>query len=149
MTSGSIIHINLHKPNNKLVTLLEILSYATIMFATGMQLPVACNCLWFFMQLQWIFAPFLGVYTTMVQLWSPSSQPLDDFCDISSYICARGCGYRGQNASRSAEFRGSASQSEEHQVGGSREQEESQMHPRIWRHLRARFGDRWCSRTPM
>jgi hypothetical protein len=49
-------------------TLLEILSYATIMFATGMQLPVACKYLWFFMQLQWIFAPFLGVYVTMVQL---------------------------------------------------------------------------------
>jgi hypothetical protein len=56
------------------------------MFATGMQLPVACNYLWFFMQLQWIFAPFLGVYATMVQLWSPSSQPLGDFYDISSYI---------------------------------------------------------------
>ncbi len=70
------------KPN----TLLEILSYATTMFATRMQLPVACNYLWFFMQLQWIFAPFLGVYATMVQLWSPSSQPLDDFYDISSYI---------------------------------------------------------------
>jgi hypothetical protein len=51
------------------------------MFATGMQLLVACNYLWFFMQLlvacnylwffmqlQWIFAPFLGVYATMVQL---------------------------------------------------------------------------------
>jgi hypothetical protein len=48
--------------------LLEILSYATTMFATGMQLPVACNYLWFFMQLQWIFAPFLDVYATMVQL---------------------------------------------------------------------------------
>jgi hypothetical protein len=32
------------------------------MFATGMQLPVACSYFWFFMQLQWIFAPFLGVY---------------------------------------------------------------------------------------
>ncbi len=52
----------------ELFTLLEILSYATIMFATGMQLLVACNYLWFFMQLQWIFAPFLGVYATMVQL---------------------------------------------------------------------------------
>ncbi len=48
--------------------LLEILSYANIMFATGMQLSIACNYLWFFMQLQWIFAPFLGVYATMVQL---------------------------------------------------------------------------------
>jgi hypothetical protein len=38
------------------------------------------------MQLKWIFAPFLGVYATMVQLWSPSSQPLDDFYDILSYI---------------------------------------------------------------
>jgi hypothetical protein len=52
----------------EMLTLLEILSYATTMFATGMQLPVACNYLWFFMQLQWIFAPFLGVYATMVQL---------------------------------------------------------------------------------
>jgi len=67
-------------------SLLEILSYATTMFATGMQLPVACNYLWFFMQLKWIFAPFLGVYATMMHLWSPSSQPLDDFYDISSYI---------------------------------------------------------------
>jgi hypothetical protein len=38
------------------------------MFATGMQLPVACNYAGFFMQLKWIFAPFLGVYATMVQL---------------------------------------------------------------------------------
>jgi hypothetical protein len=38
------------------------------MFATGMQLPVACNYEGFFMQLKWIFAPFLGVYATMVQL---------------------------------------------------------------------------------
>jgi hypothetical protein len=68
------------------LTLLEILSYATTMFATGMQLPVACNYARFLMQLQWIFATFLGVYATMVQLWSPSSQPLDDLCDISSYI---------------------------------------------------------------
>jgi hypothetical protein len=51
-----------------ILPLLEILSYATTMFATGMQLLVACNYLWFFMQLQWIFAPFLGVYATMVQL---------------------------------------------------------------------------------
>jgi len=28
---------------SNLVTLLEIMSYATTMFATGMQLPVACN----------------------------------------------------------------------------------------------------------
>jgi hypothetical protein len=49
-------------------TLLEILSYATTMFATGMQLSVACNYAGFFMQLKWIFAPFLGVYATMVQL---------------------------------------------------------------------------------
>jgi hypothetical protein len=49
-------------------TLLEILSYATNMFATGMQLLVACNYARFFMQLKWIFAPFLGVYATMVQL---------------------------------------------------------------------------------
>jgi hypothetical protein len=62
------------------------LLYATTMFASGMQLLVACNYVWFFMQLQWIFTPFLGVYATMVQLWSLSSQPLDDFCDISSYI---------------------------------------------------------------
>jgi hypothetical protein len=48
--------------------LLEIMSYATTMFATGMQLSVACNYAGFFMQLQWIFAPFLGVYATMVQL---------------------------------------------------------------------------------
>jgi hypothetical protein len=61
------------------MTLLEILSYATTPFATGMQLHVACN---YFCN----YAPFLGVYATMVQLWSPSSQPLDDFCDISSYI---------------------------------------------------------------
>ncbi len=54
----------------------------------------------------------------------PCTTPLDS-------LCARGCGYRGQNVSQSAEFRGSASQSEEHQVGGSREREESQMHPRI------------------
>ncbi len=53
--------LNYGDPSLK-VSLLEILSYATIMFATGMQLPVACNYLWFFMQLQWIFAPFLGVY---------------------------------------------------------------------------------------
>jgi hypothetical protein len=59
--------LNYGDPSLK-VSLLEILSYATIMFATGMQLPVACNYLWFFMQLQWIFAPFLGVYATMVQL---------------------------------------------------------------------------------
>jgi hypothetical protein len=38
------------------------------MFATGMQLPVACNYARFFMQPQWIFAPFLGVYAIMVQL---------------------------------------------------------------------------------
>jgi hypothetical protein len=38
------------------------------MFATGMQLSIACNYARFFMQLQWIFAPFLGVYATMVQL---------------------------------------------------------------------------------
>ncbi len=37
----------------------------------------------------------------------PCTTPLDS-------LCARGCGYRGQNASQSAEFRGSASQSEEH-----------------------------------
>ncbi len=49
-------------------TLLEIMSYATTMFATGMQLLVACNYARFFMQLQWIFAPFLGVYATIVQL---------------------------------------------------------------------------------
>jgi hypothetical protein len=49
-------------------TLLEIMSYATTMFATGMQLSVACNYARFFMQLQWIFAPFLGVYAIMVQL---------------------------------------------------------------------------------
>jgi hypothetical protein len=49
-------------------SLLEILSYATTMFATGMQLPVACNYAGFFMQLQWIFALFLGMYATMVQL---------------------------------------------------------------------------------
>jgi hypothetical protein len=42
-------------------TLLEILSYATTPFATGMQLPVACN---YFCN----YAPFLGVYATMVQL---------------------------------------------------------------------------------
>ncbi len=54
----------------------------------------------------------------------PCTTPLDS-------LCARGCGYRGQNALRSAEFHGSASQSKEHQVGGSREREESQMHPRI------------------
>jgi hypothetical protein len=54
------------KPN--LPSLLEILSYATTLFAIGMQLPVACNYARFFMQLQWIFAPFLGVYATMVQL---------------------------------------------------------------------------------
>ncbi len=54
----------------------------------------------------------------------PCTTPFDS-------LCARGYGYRGQNASRSAEFRGSASQSEEHQVDGSREREESQMHPRI------------------
>ncbi len=35
-----------------LFTLLEILSYATTMFATGMQLPVTCNYAKFFMQLQ-------------------------------------------------------------------------------------------------
>jgi len=52
----------------KLPPLLEILSYATTMFAFGMQLSVACNYARFFMQLQWIFAPFLGVYATMVQL---------------------------------------------------------------------------------
>ncbi len=51
-----------------MMTLLAILSYATTMFATGMQLPVACNYAGFFMQLQWIFAPFLDVYATMVQL---------------------------------------------------------------------------------
>jgi hypothetical protein len=51
-----------------LITLLEILSYATTMFATRMQLSVACNYVGFFMQLKWIFAPFLGVYATMVQL---------------------------------------------------------------------------------
>jgi hypothetical protein len=33
------------------MSLLEILSYATIMFVTGMQLLVACNYLWFIMQL--------------------------------------------------------------------------------------------------
>jgi hypothetical protein len=44
-----------------------------------MQLPVACN---YFCN----YAPFLGVYATMVQLWSPSSQPLDDISDISPYI---------------------------------------------------------------
>jgi hypothetical protein len=49
-------------------TLLEILSYAATLFANGMQLPIACNYARFFMQLQWIFAPFLGVYATMVQL---------------------------------------------------------------------------------
>jgi cytochrome b subunit of formate dehydrogenase len=48
--------------------LLEILSYVTTMFAIGMQLLVACNYARFFMQLKWIFTPFLGVYTTMVQL---------------------------------------------------------------------------------
>jgi len=42
-------------------TLLEILSYATTPFATGMQLLVACN---YFCN----YAPFLGVYATMVQL---------------------------------------------------------------------------------
>jgi len=56
------------KESSYFLTLLEILSYATTMFATGMQLPIACNYLWFFLQLQWIFAPFLGVYATMVQL---------------------------------------------------------------------------------
>jgi hypothetical protein len=30
------------------------------------------------MQLQWIFAPFLGVYVTIVQLWSPSSSVNND-----------------------------------------------------------------------
>jgi hypothetical protein len=59
---------NLRKENPDPNPLLEILSYATTMFATGMQLPVACNYARFFMQLQWIFAPFLGVYATMVQL---------------------------------------------------------------------------------
>ncbi len=49
-------------------TILEIMSYATTMFATGMQLLVACNYARSFMQLQWIFAPFLGVYATIVQL---------------------------------------------------------------------------------
>jgi hypothetical protein len=44
----------------------------------------------------------------------PCTTPLDS-------LCARGYGYHGQNALRSAEFRGSASQFEEHQVGGSRE----------------------------
>ncbi len=34
------------------------------MFATGMQLLVACNYERFFMQLQWIFATFLGVYVS-------------------------------------------------------------------------------------
>ncbi len=57
-----------HPNVTKFFTLLEILSYATTMFATGMQLPVACNYVGFFMQLKWIFAPFLGVYATMVQL---------------------------------------------------------------------------------
>jgi hypothetical protein len=52
----------------EILSLLEIMSYATTMFATGMQLPVACNYARFFMQLQWIFATFLGVYETMVQL---------------------------------------------------------------------------------
>jgi hypothetical protein len=42
-------------------SLLEIMSYATTPFATGMQLPVACN---YFCN----YAPFLGVYATMVQL---------------------------------------------------------------------------------
>jgi hypothetical protein len=51
-----------------MLSLLENLSYATTLFATGMQLPVTCNYAWFFMQLQWIFATFLGVYATMVQL---------------------------------------------------------------------------------
>jgi hypothetical protein len=62
------IYLSQRLPEGYLTTLLEIMSYATIMFATRMQLPVACNYLWFFMQLQWIFAPFLGVYATMVQL---------------------------------------------------------------------------------
>jgi hypothetical protein len=44
-----------------LKTLLEILSYATTPHATGMQLHVACN---YFCN----YAPFLGVYATMVQL---------------------------------------------------------------------------------
>jgi hypothetical protein len=48
---------------SNLVTLLEIMSYVT-----GMQLPVACNYARFFMELQWIFPPFLGVYAMMVQL---------------------------------------------------------------------------------
>jgi hypothetical protein len=56
------------KKTKLFISLLEILSYATTMFATGMQLSVACNYARFFMQLQWIFAPFLGVYATMVQL---------------------------------------------------------------------------------
>ncbi len=43
------------------ITLLKILSYATTPHATGMQLPVACN---YFCN----YAPFLGVYATMVQL---------------------------------------------------------------------------------
>jgi len=62
-------NIELHNEVNVLgISLLEIMSYATTMFATGMQLPVACNYARFFMQLQWIFATFLGVYATMVQL---------------------------------------------------------------------------------
>jgi hypothetical protein len=55
---GGLHKANVLEPN----TLLKILSYAIIMFATGMQLPVACNYARFFMQLQWIFGPFLGVY---------------------------------------------------------------------------------------
>jgi hypothetical protein len=65
---GRRVDQNDQKNSKKMLTLLEILSYATTMFATGMQLPVACNYARFFMQLQWIFAPFLGVYATMVQL---------------------------------------------------------------------------------
>jgi hypothetical protein len=42
------------------LTLLEIMSYATTMFATGMQLPIACNYAGFFNATAMDFGPFFG-----------------------------------------------------------------------------------------
>jgi hypothetical protein len=55
----NIVENNVHVSICGFISLLEILSYATTPHATGMQLPVACN---YFCN----YAPFLGVYATMV-----------------------------------------------------------------------------------